>query len=538
MTTACATGDWGGQSLPNGTDLIMRSDQAVLPIQVSGDARNPSKSLEWAARRPWMLHEPVLQSLMSVLARHAEGRAISEVELKQIVASRDERRAQARAERDPADAVDGLQVLDGGIAVIPIQGVIAKYSSQVNQVSQPRGTSTEALTTLVRQAMASSEVRALLLDIESPGGSVSGVDELAAELREARETKPVYALADGMAASAAYYFASQATEIAATRGSLVGSIGVYTPVVDSSDNAAEFGVKVHLVRFGAAKGIGVPGVPISDADLKEVQREVDAFGQLFVDSVAEGRRMDRDKALKLADGRIHLGGDARKLGLIDHVMTFDRFVAHIRDELDSSEAEVTEESIAAVGAGEGAPAAHTNVGAGGVSANLQQRDEDMTEKSVTSPAPATQSVDLDAVRAEAAAEAQAKERERIQEIRGAAVAGQDKLADKLIEGGASAFDALKELHADLKGRYESVEAAQKRDPIGALPTEEQIDDTSVVVEGESAPAATATKADPLMQEWNGSRSLQSEFQDFDTFKAYREGKARASRRPAFLRGGA
>lgn len=520
--------------LPNSTTLSV-FDVNRWPIDVR---RNDDRALRWAQGVQWAMHDPVLRSLMAVLSRHADGQTISETELQQIVAVRD-RRMESRAEGRPADEQEGLQVLDGGIALVPVQGVIAKYASQVNQVSQPRGTSTEAVSRSLREALGREDVRAILLDIESPGGAVSGVDELAEEIRSAREHKPVFAIADGMAASAAYWIGSQAQEFAATRGSSVGSIGVYTPIVDSSGAAAEDGVKVHLVRSAGGKGIGMPGVEVSESDLAEVQREVNAFAGLFVDAVAAGRGFGREKAEKLADGRIYLGGEARKQGLIDMVASFEGFVAHIREQLEGVEGTADEAAVVVTVS----PAAERGDAAGAVSSDINQRDmAEQTTQAAASPAvtqeplPVETNLDPAALREEGAK----AERERVQWIRGNAAQGQEELVEQLIDGGVAKTDALEELNADLRNRFESLQKAVKSDPVGGIVEGDAVgrQDEEIVIEGEGGTAAVTVDADTeLRREWNGSRSLHGEFQDFETFKAYREGKARAARRPNFLRGG-
>ncbi len=142
-----------------------------------------------------------------------------------------------------------------GVAVIPMSGPLFKGGSKFSSAS------TVDVRRAVRQARDDPEVRGILLHIDSPGGHVAGIQELADEVRATDKVKPVHAHLDDLGASAAYWVASQARHVTANATAQVGSIGVVAIVEDSSGAAELQGVKVHVVATGERKGDFVPGAP-------------------------------------------------------------------------------------------------------------------------------------------------------------------------------------------------------------------------------------------------------------------------------------
>lgn len=223
------------------------------------------------------------------------------------------------------------QMLSGGIAVIDLRGPLMKFSSSLSN-----NTSTVFARRQVRMAAADEEVKAILLRIDSPGGTVSGTQDLGDEIAAAAKMKPTEAYVEDMAASAAFWLASQARRINANATALVGSIGTYATVTDSSGEAAMNGYKVHVVKAGDMKGAGVPGTEVTAQQLAEVQRIVNDLNGHFLAAVAAGRKMSIDQVTKLADGRVHIAADAKSLGLIDAVESFDQTVARLRSAVQPS----------------------------------------------------------------------------------------------------------------------------------------------------------------------------------------------------------
>ncbi len=206
-----------------------------------------------------------------------------------------------------------------GVALIDVAGTLMKQASSFS-----RGSSTVQIRQQIRNAVRNPDVAAIMLRVESPGGTVAGTQELADEIAAAAETKPVHAYIEDLGASAAFWLASQAQHVSANAMALVGSIGTYMVMHDVSGAAAQQGVKVHVIRAGAMKGAGTPGTEVTTEQLAEFQKLVDGFNSHFLDAVATGRKLPLATVQDLADGRIHKASAAMKLGLIDSVQTYDR----------------------------------------------------------------------------------------------------------------------------------------------------------------------------------------------------------------------
>jgi len=261
----------------------------------------------------WAIAEDVFRSAVE---------RVSALDLAGHVARHQEPAAVAAASaRSGADA----PILEGGIALIAISGSMMKYSSSLGG-----GTSTVSVRRQLRQAAADPEVKAIILKIDSPGGTVSGTQDLANDIAAAAARKPVYGFAEDLCASAGYWALSQATKVFANATALVGSIGTYMVVTDLVGAAAQQGAKVHVIRAGDFKGMGVPGTEITREHLDELQRVTDGLNEHFVRVVAAGRGLSLTRVRELADGRVHIASEAQSLGLIDAVQSFDATVASLR----------------------------------------------------------------------------------------------------------------------------------------------------------------------------------------------------------------
>jgi len=181
----------------------------------------------------------------------------------------------------------------------------------------------------IRHAFRNTDAAGILLRFDSPGGTVAGTEDLAADIAAAAGGKPVYGYAEDLCASAAYWGYSQCTKTFANATALVGSIGTYMAIEDLSGHAEQLGVKVHVIRAGTFKGAGTPGTEITDDQLAEWQRIVDELNAHFIAGVARGRRMGESKVRELADGRVHVGQAAVQLGLVDVIESFDDTLARL-----------------------------------------------------------------------------------------------------------------------------------------------------------------------------------------------------------------
>jgi signal peptide peptidase SppA len=216
-----------------------------------------------------------------------------------------------------------------GTAVIPIQGVIAKRMNLFMEISG--GTSTRLLALDLRQAVADPKVHSILLVFDSPGGQVDGVQEIAREIRAVRGVKPIIALADGMAASAAYWMASAADAIyAASDTTQVGSIGVVAQHRDITKADEMQGLKVTLVTSGGEKGLLNEHVPLTPESMSTLKKVVDQICGIFVSEVAANRGTSVQDVLdRMAGGRLFIGEEAQKAGLIDGILSRDQVLAQL-----------------------------------------------------------------------------------------------------------------------------------------------------------------------------------------------------------------
>jgi signal peptide peptidase SppA len=225
---------------------------------------------------------------------------------------------------DTMDVMPAMAMVDG-VCVIDCVGTMTKYGSSLSS-----GPSTVALRGCVRKMAMDPNCKAILMRFDSPGGSAAGTDELATELSAAAAKKPVGAFVDGMAASAAYWAASQCSPIVAAPSAIVGSIGTYGVMYDQSAKFAQDGVKAVVVRAGEHKGVGATGTEITPQQIADQTRLVNEVNDLFVAGVAKGRKISMDDARKLNDGRAHVGANAKAQGLVDQIGSFEDAMATMK----------------------------------------------------------------------------------------------------------------------------------------------------------------------------------------------------------------
>lgn len=211
-----------------------------------------------------------------------------------------------------------------GVATIPLVGSLQKHRASLSN-----NTSTVEARQLLRMAVNDPEVKGIMLFVDSPGGTVAGTGELAAEIARAAAKKPVYAYCEDLCASAAYWAASQATKVFINPTGMAGSIGTYMVVQDYSAAAAQRGVKVNVIKAGAHKGAGVPGTEITAEQITDFQRTVNQLNEQFLQGVAAGRKLSIDQVRTLADGRVHVGAEAVALKLVDAVSSAEDVVAEL-----------------------------------------------------------------------------------------------------------------------------------------------------------------------------------------------------------------
>ena len=211
-----------------------------------------------------------------------------------------------------------------GIAVIPIHGTLVKRVLGMEAASGL--TSYGGIAQEIDAALADPQVQGILLDIDSPGGEASGSFELARQIRHAATQKPVWAVANDAAYSAAYALAASAQRLIVTETGGVGSIGVIALHIDQSAKDAQEGYRYTAVTAGAHKNDFSPHHPLSDAAKAELQTEVDRLYGLFVEHVAAMRSLDVD-AVRATEAGLYFGANAITAGLADAVSSFETALA-------------------------------------------------------------------------------------------------------------------------------------------------------------------------------------------------------------------
>lgn len=224
-------------------------------------------------------------------------------------------------------------VQSSGVAVIPVHGTLVRRT--VGLETESGLASYAGLAAQLDAALASAQVEAILLDIDSPGGESGGVFDLADRIRAAAAVKPVWAVANDMAFSAAYALASAASKVFVSRTGGVGSIGVIAMHVDQSAKDAQDGVRYTAVFAGDRKNDLNPHAPISDEAQALLQAEVNRVYGLFVDTVARYRGLDA-RAVEATEAGLFFGHDAVAAGLADAVGSFDDALSQLTATLSSS----------------------------------------------------------------------------------------------------------------------------------------------------------------------------------------------------------
>lgn len=231
-------------------------------------------------------------------------------------------------ETDVVDPSTSMRMDIDNIALINVSGAIMKGDSKFEgTVSSIR------LRQEIRDAARDDSIKGILLNIDSPGGTFAGTDQLAKDIQTARNIKPVRAFIDDLGASAAYWIASQAEQVSATPTTEIGSIGTVVVVEDTSGAAEMQGVVVHVISTGPMKGAFAEGAPITEEMIDTLQKEVEQANEFFMEAVQSGRGMDMKAVRALATGDTFFAKEAKALGLIDKIETFDEAVESLIEQV-------------------------------------------------------------------------------------------------------------------------------------------------------------------------------------------------------------
>lgn len=267
-----------------------------------------NRALGYLLKHHWAMTEEALRTMVTIALRE-------NLSPEAIAAARGE----------PLDNTRRV-TLRNGIATIPIRGPLFRYANLFTAISG--GTSMEVLATDLMEAATSPDVRAILLETDSPGGEVNGTQELGELLYEIRGAKPIVAHVGGDGNSAGYWLASAASEVVAGETAILGSIGVRAAFLDTTEADRKAGVReIVIVSSQSPRKDIDPATPEGEADIRAI---LDDLAEVFVATVARNRGVDRATVLRdFGQGGVLVGARAVAAGLADRVLTFEALHAEL-----------------------------------------------------------------------------------------------------------------------------------------------------------------------------------------------------------------
>lgn len=268
-------------------------------------------SLRILATTPWAIAPEFLPAIADVLEFRLSGVEMSTEDV--------------RARIGTGGGSASLPSPAGGVAVIPIRGVISPEADEYFG-----GVTPDAIGDAIDRAMAADGVATIVLAIDSPGGSVYGVPELAEKIAAYAKEKRIISVATGMMASAAYYIGSAATEVVTTPSGQVGSIGVFTMHADLSRMLQNAGIDVTIIKAGKYKAEGNPFGPLSDDARDAAQARIDDYYDAFVSAVARHRGVTAAAVRTgFGEGRVENARAALRSGMVDRIASLETVLGEL-----------------------------------------------------------------------------------------------------------------------------------------------------------------------------------------------------------------
>ncbi len=210
----------------------------------------------------------------------------------------------------------------GAVGIIYIEGTIVGGRNSSGLLTG-LVTGSDQVLNYLNEARKDPEVKAVVLRINSPGGSAAASQEIGAEVQRLRRAgKPVVASMGDVAASGGYWVAANADRIVANPATITGSIGVIMQLGNFEELYRKVGIDYEVIKSGAHKDMGSPARELTEKERTILQEMVNDIFDQFVEVVAEGRNLPRDQVVNLADGRIFTGRQAERLGLVDQMGNF------------------------------------------------------------------------------------------------------------------------------------------------------------------------------------------------------------------------
>ena len=217
----------------------------------------------------------------------------------------------------------------GNVALIKIQGVIT--SDGAGSFGEDTISSTK-IVEFIQDAEENSQIKAIVLEINSPGGSPVASDEIGTAVKKAK--KPVVTVIREVGASGGYWIASASDYIIANKMSITGSIGVYSSFLEFSGAMEKYGVGYERVVGGENKDIGSPYLKLSEEKKKVLQEKIDKVHTYFIQEIAANRNISESKVREIATGEFFLGSEALELGLVDELGDKETAENYLKDKYD------------------------------------------------------------------------------------------------------------------------------------------------------------------------------------------------------------
>ena len=258
----------------------------------------------------WHIQTGALQAMLDIVEMRVRGERLTDPEIEDRVSNA--RKSQTG------------HAITGGVAIMKVLGPLVHRAGNFDRVSGL--TSTERMGKDFDALAADASIGAIVLDLHSPGGSHYGLEEISDRIYAARNGKrPIIAIANDLAASAAYWIASAADEVWVTPGGLIGSVGTMLVHRENSAMQDKMGIKTTLFANSPKKIEGNSDQPLTEDASKELQRMVDDAADEFVAGVARNRGRSADTVLeKFGSGRVFSGEEAIRRGIADKVGTLDQ----------------------------------------------------------------------------------------------------------------------------------------------------------------------------------------------------------------------
>jgi len=209
--------------------------------------------------------------------------------------------------------------------VIRIDGVIVGSGSDGGLLDGGQATFPEKIQDQLKEALEDSSVKAILVRVNSPGGSAAASQEIYSSMKRAAKKKPIVATISDVGASGAYYSIAPCRQIVANPSSLVGSIGVFMEIPIYKELYNKLGIKFEIIKEGKYKTLGDPSRELTAEERQILQKQTNIIYRQFIDDVAKARskRLSNEEVTKLANGLVYTGTEALKLKLIDKIGNYE-----------------------------------------------------------------------------------------------------------------------------------------------------------------------------------------------------------------------